>query len=225
VSTTVAVLVPVVGRPHNAAPFMESFYASGAQSQGAVVYAICEHDDPESQRAWEAAGAKVLAKHFWRTFAEKINFGYKITKQDWIYMVGDDVRFHPGWLEAALSIPGGPKVVGTRDAEAPEPNGKAGHLLIERDYIDRYGASWDGPGVVCHTYSHYYVDDEILSAAYRRGVYAYCSDSFVEHLHPNNGKAPQDAIYWRGWNKARDDWIEWLNRRAMHDEAVNVEER
>lgn len=210
---------------------MESFRASGAD--GATVFAICEHDDPESIAAWDAAGAMVLTDHPHRTFAEKINYGYGVTTEDWIFMVGDDVWFHPGWLEAAWRAPLSPRVIGTRGTEDDDPNGKAEHLLIERDYIDRLGASWDGPGVVLHEYHHYYCDTEVLSVARRRGVFAFASDSYVEHLHPNKGKAQIDATYRRGWEHAKEDWTEWLDRRAANmkvavyglalNEAVNVE--
>jgi hypothetical protein len=52
------------------------------------------------------------------------------------------------------------------------------------------GASWDGPGIVCHEgYRHWFVDDEITVAAQLRGVFQAALGSHVEHLH--NGSVPE----------------------------------
>ena len=53
-----AVIVPVLGRPGNAGPFMESLAASGAPL--ARVYAVADADDKATAKAWEEAGADVL---------------------------------------------------------------------------------------------------------------------------------------------------------------------
>jgi hypothetical protein len=91
-----AVIVPVLNRPQNAAPFMESLRASGADL--ADVYAICDPRDQETVDAWADAGANIL----WSdaeplslpgTFAEKVNIGYRHTEQPWLFLVGDDVKF------------------------------------------------------------------------------------------------------------------------------------
>ena len=72
----------------------------------------------------------------------------------------------------------------------------ATHLLIPAAYIDEHGASWDGPKVVCHEgYRHWYVDDEIVTAAKQRGVWAMALGLQVEHLHPVWGKAENDDTY------------------------------
>src|SRR5207344_1894967 len=53
-----AVVVPVLGRPGNAAPFMASLAESGAPL--ATVYAISDQDDVETAQAWRDAGAQVV---------------------------------------------------------------------------------------------------------------------------------------------------------------------
>jgi hypothetical protein len=70
--------------------------------------------------------------------------------------------------------------------------------LIRRSYIDEVGASWDGPGIVCHEYGHQFVDDEIVAAARQRGVWQMALGSIVEHLHPYWNKADDDDIYRKG---------------------------
>lgn len=216
-----AVIVPVLGRPGNAAPFMESLRASGAEL--AEVYAVADEADAETAQAWRDAGATVL---MWQdpvsyvpgslpgaflpgTFAEKVNLGYQSTPEPWLFLTGDDVRFHPGWLDQAQhAARDGADVIGTNDMH--NPRSLAGewspHLLVRRAYADELGASWDGPKVVAHEgYRHWFVDDEIVTAAKARGGWAMASHSKVEHLHPLFGLAADDDVYALGQSHAEAD--------------------
>ena len=68
------------------------------------------------------------------------------------------------------------------------------------------GASWDGPGVVAHEgYRHWFVDDEIVTAAKQRGGWQASLGSVVEHLHPLFGKGEQDEVYELGQAHAEQD--------------------
>jgi hypothetical protein len=157
----VAVLVPVLHRPEHAVPFMASLRASTGLARA---YAVCDPEDSEALAAWDAAGATVLADPAIRdrpgTFAEKVNFGYAKTGEPWLFLVGSDVRFHPAWLDHAAAIAGDRyHVVGTNDLGNPRVTSgeHATHLLVRRSYVDEVGASWDGPGVVCHEgYAHWF---------------------------------------------------------------------
>ncbi len=222
-----AVVVPVVGRPGNAAPFMATLRASTGL---ATVYAIAEPDDGDTIRAWREAGAEViLGDAEWigdepqpvaRTFAEKINLGYRHTTEPWLLLVGDDVRFHSGWLDHAQATAGtGHHVIGTNDLANPRvmAGEHATHLLVRRSYIDEHGASWDGPKVVCHEgYRHWYVDDEIVTAAKQRGVWAMALASKVQHLHPAWGTAEIDEVYERGQATAKQDFARFRQRLVTH---------
>jgi hypothetical protein len=200
-----AVIVPVMGRPQNAAPFMASLRASTGL---ATVYAVAYASDTETIDAWSAVGAQVFAKHA-ETFAQKVNDGYLYTEEPWLFLVGDDVRFHPGWLDHAQHAAGDTfDVIGTNDLGNPRVTSgdHATHLLIRRSYVDEHGASWDGPKVVCHEgYRHWFVDDEIVTAAKQRSVWAMALGSVVEHLHPAWGKAETDAVYELGQSHADTD--------------------
>lgn len=203
-----AVIVPVMQRPRNAAPFMASLRASTGM---ATVYAVGDREDRETLEAWRGAGAEVLEvdNQTPGTFAEKLNAGYSHTGEPWIFMVGDDVRFHPGWLDHAQFIAGDTyHVVGTNDLGNPKvmAGDHATHILIRRSYVDEVGAGWDGPKVVAHEgYRHWFVDDEIVTAARQRGVWAMALASVVEHLHPRWGKAETDEVYARGEARATED--------------------
>jgi GT2 family glycosyltransferase len=215
-----AVIVPVLRRPGNAAPFMASLKASGAPL--ARVYAVADADDTETAAAWKEAGAQVLT---WYgpppgTFAQKVNIGYRATTEPWLLLAGDDVKFHPGWLDQAQhAARDGADVVGTNDLHNPlvTAGDHATHLLIRRAYVDEQGASWDGPGVVAHEgYRHWFVDNEFVAAAKQRGAWTMAIHSKVEHLHPLWGLAEDDETYALGREHIEADKALFEKRLAEH---------
>jgi hypothetical protein len=221
-SDRVDVLVPVLNRPQNAEPFMRSLRASTGLASVSVA---CNNE--LDQKAWLDAGAsRVIMSPNRTTFAEKINDLYESSPwavtSPWVFIVGDDVRFHPGWLDHAQHIGQHADVVGTNDlGNARVTAGEhATHLLIKRSYIDEQGASWDGPGVVCHEgYRHWFVDDEIVTAAKQRGVWGMSLASVVEHLHPIWGKSEDDDTYRLGQrHQAADGKL--FRKRLHHEQAV-----
>ena len=224
----VAVLVPVMCRPQAAARFMASLQASGAES--ATVYAVVDRGDDATRVAWEAAGAEIVvsSEADWGlpgqrggTFAQKVNLGYRCTVEPWLFLTGDDVRFHPGWLNTGLTAAGDRyHVVGTNDLGNPRvvAGEHATHMFIRRSYVDETGASWDGPGVVCHEgYRHWWVDEEIVVAAKRRGVWRPALDAVVEHLHPLwKPDVPVDDVYLLGRSFAGADAALYQRRRRTY---------
>jgi len=215
----VAVVVPVLGRPQHAEPFMRSLRASTGL---ATCYAVVDEDcaDGDAIEAWRAAGAVLVPSERggWEefgqkhgTFAQKVNTAYRQTTEPWLLLVGSDVTFHPGWLDHALHVADvlQGSVIGTNDlANARVMAGEhAVHMLIRRSYIDEVGASWDGPKVVAHEgYRHNFVDDEIVTAARQRGVWQPALGAVVEHHHPVFGKAPDDEVYQLGQSHWETDW-------------------
>lgn len=223
----VAVVVPVLGRPEHAEPFMRSLRASTGL---ATCYAVCEQAESDVAEAWRKAGAEIL----WdddefvdgqgaraHTFAEKVNLAYRQTTEPWLLLVGSDVKFHPGWLDHALHVADilEASVVGTNDISNNRvmAGEHATHVLIRRTYIDEVGASWDGPKVVCHEgYTHNFVDDEMVLAAKQRGVWQMALGSVVEHLHPVFGKAEDDDVYKLGKKSWETDWELFKQRRKAN---------
>jgi hypothetical protein len=220
-----AVIVPVMGRPEQAAPFMASLRASTGL---ASVYAVCDKADEDAREAWADAGAALYMISDVRgrpgTFAEKVNAAALSTDEPWLFPVGSDVHFWPGWLDHAQHTARlfDAKVVGTNDLGNPATlaGEHSPHLLIARQYVDEFGASWDGPGVVCHEgYRHQYVDNEIVEVAGQRGVWQMALGSRVEHLHPLWGKAPVDDVYLLGEKHATADYARFRQRVATHGGA------
>jgi hypothetical protein len=218
-SEPVAVIVPTLGRPDKAAPFMESLAASGA-SPVARVYAVA--NPGVEADAWLAAGAIVIP---WNgpppgTYAQRVNLAYAHTDEPWLFLAADDVKFLPGWLDQAeFAARKGACVVGTNDLHNPRVTGgdHATHMLIRRTYVDEQGASWDGPKTVCHEgYAHNFVDDEIVQAAKDRDVWEPALHAKVEHLHPIFGLAADDETYRLGREQFTADQARFQSRRGEH---------
>jgi hypothetical protein len=231
----VAVIVPVAKRD-NAKAFLDSLAESLNLDQHyrVRVYVMTDEDDRDTRAAWmfqtDAYPNIVLGSHVYlRTmgsFAEKVNRGYKISTEPWLFLVGDDVRFHKGWLDQAMEVAHitGKAVIGTNDLGNPavKAGQHATHMFIRRDYIDIEGASWDGPGIVCHEgYRHWYVDNEIIEAAKQHDEWAPCLASHVEHLHPLFGKGEQDEVYRIGQAAAMADQALWQSRWSAANRSAS----
>lgn len=217
-TTTIDILVPVMRRPHRAEPFMTSLRHSGAA--GVAVWAIAQNDDPETATAWRTAGANVLINTKPPgSFAQKCNLGFHATSAPWVLLVGDDVRFHYRWAEAALRCHQrtGALVIGTNGA-GPVPDGGTPHPLVNRRYVLERGGGWDGPGVICHEgYRHNFVDIELAMAAQDRGVWAVAPDAVIEHLHHiQAAKAEVDEVYRIGARSLASDRAVFESRRAAN---------
>lgn len=223
----VDVIVPVLHRPQNVKPFLETLRATTGL---ATAWFVCESGDRDEMDAVREHGGRVIQRN--GTFAEKVNYAYTRggLKAPWVFLVGDDVLFHPAWLDHAEFVGNqfGGKVVGTNDLGNPRVmrGDHATHLLVRRSYIEDVGASWDGPGVVCHEgYRHAYVDDEIVNAAKARDVFQMALGSVVEHMHPYWGKGVDDDVYQKGFESEDADKALFFERVSEHiagAEAVSV---
>lgn len=193
----VAVLVPMLGRPHRVTPLLESLRAT---SPDARVLFLVSPDDRDVHRAIDAEHTERLTipGPSPGDYARKINAGYRHTTEPLLFLAADDLLFHPGWFEAAVAeLRPGVGVVGTNDLGSPRVmiGDHATHSLVTRAYCDEHGTI-DQPGSVLHEgYPHEFVDDEFVETAKRRNAWAFAADSHVEHLHPSWGKAPMDAMY------------------------------
>lgn len=129
------------------------------------------------------------------TWAQRLNRGYKVTDESYIYTGADDLAWRPGWFESAQrildSIDG---VVATNDLH----NMAGTHFLLTRNYIDTIGAALGQPlGTIADEgFEHCYADDFLRSTAKHHGRWGgVVRDAVVEHMHPGAGKAESDEIY------------------------------
>jgi hypothetical protein len=204
-------LVPVLGRPQNAAKVAHSLRVASPKVR---LMFICSANDTEGYAACAATHADVTIAD-WEPgrgdFAKKIELGYRSTSEPWIFQGADDIAFEKGWDEACLALheETGALVIGTFDGGNPsvKRGNHSTHTLIARSYCDDPGASFDGPGTVFSTaYDHQSVDVELIYLAKRRGVWAFAKDAKVIHHHPFwPGGPPLDATYQKGLAKGRQD--------------------
>jgi hypothetical protein len=196
------IIVPVLRRPQNVTPLLASIRENTVVPGGYRVLFMTSPGDSAEHRALRAAGAIwtcMAGRHEGEgDYARKINQGAAESREPYLFLGADDLRFHPGWAEAALRrMQGRIGVVGTNDlGNRRVMSGRhSTHSLVSREYVERFGTI-DEIGKVLHEgYPHEFVDDELVGTARKRHAWAYAGDSVVEHLHPLWGKAPTDSIY------------------------------
>ncbi len=192
----VAILVPMLGRPHRVAPLLASIEESTPEPHRVVF--LCTPGDSAVPAVLEAGYEPILVNRQARgDYARKIHAGIAATDEPLIFTGADDLHFHPGWLPAATAELGpGIGVVGTNDLCNPRVmrGEHATHFLVARWYVEV--GTLDEPGKLFHDrYMHEFVDDELVGTAKKRGAWAFAADSHVEHLHPMGGKTPMDDLY------------------------------
>lgn len=197
------IVVPVLARPWRIRPVLESIKKATLNPK--VLLVASSHDTQVHLACAEAS--QIIADMAWLhipyqecgDYARKIQYGYLISNDPFLFCAADDLEFHPGWLEAAMEPMADPNigVVGTQDLG----NGRvlhgehSTHSLVRRSYVDRFGLI-DQPGVVMNPdYPHEHSDDELVETAKFRKAWAFAPGSIVEHLHPAWGKAEWDPLY------------------------------
>lgn len=212
------ILVPVLGRPQNAQPLVDSIHA--ATSVPHTIIFLCTRGDERQIEACKQTGAIVhLVEPGPCEYARKINIGANLdyTDHEWLFLGADDLRFHEGWDEAALEAgAGGQRVIGTNDlGNATVMAGKhATHSLVHRSYADLGTIDAPGPKLL-HEYEHNYCDTEFVATAQHRGEWVFAADSHVEHLHPFWKKGADDEVYRKGRKKVNRDSGLFRQRRHL----------
>jgi glycosyltransferase involved in cell wall biosynthesis len=193
-----AILVPVLGRPHRVRPLLNSI-AEATAADHRVLF-LTDPKDALEHELWAVGG----------NYASKINAGVRVTDEPFVFLAADDLNFHPGWFENAKALLDGPVgVVGVNDL-IDRNRDHATHFLMARWYAQLPTIDQE-PGPVQEAYTHWFCDDELIATARNRGAYAYAEDSHVEHLHPMVGKADDDDTYRQG----RQGWR--LDRRLFNE--------
>lgn len=214
-----AILVPVLGRPHRVKPFLDSVRAS---TPDAMTLFICSPGDEDEileveeaiRHHGEGAADYILCDG---GYAPKINRGVRFTSAPLIFTAADDLDFKPGWLEAAKrTMASGAEVVGVNDMLRRRPRRRehATHFLMTRAYAEL--PCLDGSrGPCAEAYLHNFVDDELIATASHRGAYGYSPHAEVEHLHWMNRRAEVDATYEKGRESFEVDRRTFEERRHL----------
>jgi glycosyltransferase involved in cell wall biosynthesis len=208
---SVAILVPVLNRPANVAPLIESIRTTTPDPYRVLF--ICDPGDTAEQDAIAAVGGWMISPG--GSYASKIRAGIDATDEPLLFMGADDLRFRPGWLEEARAMMPAAQVVGVNDGiHRPRRLTHATHFLMTREYAEL--PCIDGsPGPLAQCYDHSWVDDELIATATKRGVYAYAKTSRVKHLHPMCRTAADDATYKLGRARFAQDRKTFARRMRL----------
>jgi hypothetical protein len=221
----ISVLVPVLNRPKNVRPLIESFLANSSGSSD-IVFIVQDGDSAEMHAVGDAilyytetaktslVRAITVPAHRTR-WSHKLNSAHRMMRHDvlsdknavlddlsdWYLLGADDLRFHKGWDNhpSLITLMKNPAVgvIGTNDLGNPAviAGRHSTHPLIRRSYVEERGIMEAADIVVPECYHHNFPDTEIVSIAKTRKAYAHCFDSVVEHLHPAWNKAEKDDVY------------------------------
>lgn len=211
----IAVIVPVLARPQNVQPLVNSLTGSCDARQVRIVF-VATATDTDEIRAIQRAGFEPLFRHEPAArgdYAAKMNIGFRWSLEPLLLLGADDLRFHEGWAEAVIRYAQeNPTVgvIGTDDLGNPmvKRGQHSTHPVVRRSYIADPGGSYDEPGVVYHEgYHHQSVDVELVELAKHRGAWGFCAAAKVEHLHPFWRKSEQDPTYAKSLDSrnARED--------------------
>lgn len=215
--TSVAILVPVLGRPQRVRSLMESV-ARATTAPYRLLFIAQSDDQAELAALSEAKADHIVVAPERGSWACKINDGFRATTEPWVFAAADDLDFHPDWFGRAMRwADEDTRVIGTNDICNPRvmSGQHSTHTLFRRDYVERFGTI-DEPGLVMHEgYRHDFTDDEAVATAKARGVFVHAYDSIVEHLHPLAKKAPDDATYRAGRKYSADGRRLFAKRKAL----------
>lgn len=223
--TRISILVPVLDRPHNAQPLVDSIRQS-TLAEHQIVF-LCSPGDQKEAAACMATGADVDIVGFENgpgDWAKKINHGFTVTQSEFCLLGADDLRFHPGWDDEALKVADSTNagVVGTNDlGNRTVMRGlHSTHPLVRRSYVEEHGTI-DEPGKCLHEgYAHQWVDNELIVTAQMRGQWAFAKDSHVEHMHPFWKKGKMDSTYEKALSTSREDHAHFRSRQALWSRAA-----
>ncbi len=212
------ILVPVLGRPSRAQSLADSVAAH--TTVPFTLLFLTSPGDTEEYDACIATGANVLQIDTGPRgqYAKKINAGYRLTNNAYLLCAADDLEFTPDWDRNVLAVAemSGKGVVGTNDMANPHviAGEFSTHPLIRRTYIQEWGGSLDGPGVVySEAYDHNFVDVELAKVAKARDEWAFAIESRVIHKHPGFTGGDLDDTYRKGLRGFGKD--SQLHRRRM----------
>ena len=218
----ISVLIPVLARPQNAKPAVDSIRAH-TTVEHEIIFLCSRGDVAQINACYDTAASIVVTT--WEPgpgdAAKKWNLGFAHGEGEFVFCAADDVEFTPGWDTEALRVAEqtGAGMIGTNDDANPlvKRGRHSTHSFFRRSYINEVGGTFfDGPGVVYHEgYKHQYIDTESVKAAMDRGEWAFSQRSLVIHHHPIYDKTVgMDSTYSKALGDAHED--NTLYRTRLH---------
>lgn len=195
-----AILIPSLWRPMGVERVINNIRETTPEEH--AIYFVLDENDPPSQAVCDRLGVQ-----YWLDeagyFVPRLQFLFEHTSEPWFFTGSDDIVFTNGWLRGCFNhVENNVKVVCPDDGHNP----KGTNFLVERQYVMEQGGNFDPPGYVYNPgYLHNFSDDELVSTAIYRGVYARAWDVLVESTHPTWGNAVMDETYMRMYTANEND--------------------
>jgi len=184
----ISILLATTGRPDLAVRCCREIRATTNPFHVEIVAAV-DHD-PETRIRLNDLADKLDYSDEYRGSANAWNDALRIAAGDPVVLAADDLRWQPGWLEAALAtlaeFPGGWGMVGLNDGHHGEEL-STHYMLSRRLIIEVFGGR-----VAWSCYGHSFQDREANERARAAGRYAWCENARVGHEHWIFGDRPQD---------------------------------
>lgn len=215
--TELAVLVPVLNRPQNVGPLVESFLA-GCPEDSILCFIYSMSDEAERDAIAQAGAPRVASIGQiggGTSWPHRVNFGVRHWDADWYLCAADDIRFTKGWWDATAEARTRVGFIGTNDSidGTGNPRVAAGihtcHPLVSREYTALGGA--DGGPFCYEGVKHWYIDDILIRTAQMRGQWEYVSGAVVQHLHPYWQLGEWDSTYAKGEENAETDRLAFID--------------
>lgn len=194
-------LIPVLRRPQNILPLINSIEATTSGSYEILFIASpADIQEIDALEHYKANYFIMPQNHEGNgDYAKKINAGFNEIEATWYLTGADDLEFYPKWFDFAMATASqtGSCVIGTNDLGSPRVTSgqHATHSLVLREYALECGTI-DEPGKVLHEgYKHNFVDVEFVDTAKWRGAWSFAINSKVEHLHPDWNRGSMDEVY------------------------------
>lgn len=223
--TEITIVVPVLARPANARPLVESVLAA-TQCDWELVF-VCSPGDTDQIEACDELASWPNVRMLitgWPAgkadWARKCELARHATDAPYLLLGADDIRFQPGWDSAVLELFDGYDVgvVGTNDLANPSvvAGAHSTHPVVARCYADTHGTIDDPDLMLPDCYWHNWVDSELVETAKARGCFAFAPDARVPHSHPIFDRSvPLDATYRLGRERYAEDRALFESRRHL----------
>lgn len=189
---TLAIFIPTYHRPHS----MERAATNAHENTTTphTLYFVSEPDDQATIDKSHELKENLIISKYPGSHTGAANTAYWETKEPFFIMANDDFNFHKDWDTLALAkMAEGVGVVGLND-------GFSGNMtaitLVRRAYIKEHSGVMDADNTLYHPgYNHNFVDTELSTVCKKRGMWAECPESVVEHMHWAFNKSVKDATY------------------------------
>lgn len=184
----ISILLATTGRADLAVRCCREIRATTSPFKVEIVAAI-DADDQTRIRLKDLVD-KLDYSDEYRGSATAWNDALKLATGDPVILAADDLRWTPGWLEAALEtlwqFPDGWGFVGFNDGRHGEEL-STHYMMSRRLIVETFGGR-----VAWACYEHSFNDREANDRARNADRYAWCADAHVGHEHWIYGDRPQD---------------------------------